>query len=192
MIVALIGGGLLLVILGIASGSGTPDSAPGPTATPTPSIAPTTAPTPPVATPTPAAPIRLERRHFAERVSIGVPARWRAGVSDGAVTVAARNGRSTVQVYFQHGIASDARLTAASRSFLLGRHRGARVSGIGRTKIADRRARRITVSYSGGTESAVVLIAKGYTYLILERLTRPVSAELRRQTDAVLTSFRPT
>jgi hypothetical protein len=193
LIGALIGGGLLLVVLGVASDSGTSESTPAPSA----SVA-----SPPVALPTtptkPTKPTkvqkprnRLDRRRLAERVSIGIPAGWNAGVEGSAVSVAALNGRGEVQVYFEHGAKPDDQLMRESRAFLLQRHTGARVAGIGPTHLGGREVRRVRVIYSTGTESATVLVAGGYSYLILERLSKPFSADLRRMTDAVVASFRP-
>jgi hypothetical protein len=189
LILALIGGGLVLIVLGVASNSGTSDSTPGP--------ADVTAGPPPLTTPAPPAkkaprPVRLDRRGFAERVSIGIPEGWSAGVSGGAVTIAALSGRSEIQVYFEHAATSLAQLQRQARTFLLQRHPGARVADIGQVDMGGRRAPAISVAYPTGSESAVVLVAGGYTYLILERLSKPVSMALRRTSDAVVTSFRPT
>jgi hypothetical protein len=72
------------------------------------------------------------------------------------------------------------------------RHEGASVAAIGPTDLGGgREVRRVRVVYSAGTESATVLVAGGYSYLILEELSKPFSAELRRTTDAVVASFRP-
>jgi hypothetical protein len=189
LILALIGGGLVLIVLGVASNSGTSDSTPGP--------ADVTAGPPPLTTPAPSPkkaprPVRLDRRSFAERVSIGIPEGWSAGVSGGAVTIAALSGRSEIQVYFEHAATSLAQLTEQARAFLLQRHPGARVADIGQVEMGGRRAPAIRVVYPTGSESAVVLVAGGYTYLILERLSKPLSMALRRTSDAVVTSFRPT
>jgi hypothetical protein len=191
LILALIGGGLVLIVLGVASNSGTSDSTPGP--------ADATAGPPPLTTPAPAPPakeaarpVRLDRRSFAERVSIGIPEGWSAGVSGGAVTIAALSGRSEIQVYFEHAATSLAQLRRQARTFLLQRHPGARVADIGQVDIGWRRAPAIRVAYPTGSESAVVLVAGGYTYLILERLSKPLSMSLQRTSDAVVTSFRPT
>jgi hypothetical protein len=47
------------------------------------------------------------------------------------------------------------------------------------------------VAFPAGTESAIVLVARGYTYLVLERFAKPFSVPLRRAGDAVVASFRP-
>jgi hypothetical protein len=193
LIAALLGGGLVLIVLGVASGGSGSDSgggtpAPAPSITPAapPASAPTTAPS----TRRPAA-IKLDRRRIAERVSIGIPVGWDAGVTGGAVTVAARNRRSEVQVYFEQGAKGNEELARASRTFLLQRHPGARVAAAGRTDVGGRQATRTRVTYPGGTESAIVVVAGGYSYLILERLSRPASRAAVRTADAVTASFRP-
>jgi hypothetical protein len=189
LILVLIAAGLVLIVVGVASNSGTSDSTPDPPA-PSPGTAPLTVPSVPINSATP--PIRLDRRDFVERVSIGIPPGWNAGVEGPAVTVAALNGRAEVQVYFEHGARPDDQLMREARSFLLQRHAGGRVAKIGPSTIGKRAVRRVTVIFTGGTESATVLVAGGYSYLILERLTRPFSTYLRRTADAVVTSFRPT
>jgi hypothetical protein len=189
VIVALIGAGLFLVVLGVVSNSGrsgtTIDQSAG-----SPGTVPLTVPTVPIKKRAPA--IRLDRRRFAERVSIGIPPGWNAGVQGGAVSVAALSGRAEVQIYFEHGARSNDRLTREARSFLLQRHARARVVKIGPTSLGGREVRRVMVVYPAGIESATVLVAGGYSYLILERLSRPFSRDLRRTAAAVVMSFRPT
>jgi hypothetical protein len=190
VIALLIGGGLLLVILGVGSNSGISDRKADGTTTSASSPAPTVA-APALAPPKPLPRIKLDRRTFVERVSIGIPVGWNAGVSGGAVSVAALNGRSEVQVYFEQGARPDRELAERSRTFLLQRHPGAHVAAEGRTEVGGRRARSVTVAFPGGTESALVLVAGGYTYLVLKQLGRPSAPALRRATDAVVASFRP-
>ncbi|HEX5822355.1 MAG TPA: hypothetical protein VFY30_11385 [Solirubrobacterales bacterium] len=202
LIAGLVGGALVLIVLAIASGgggSGHP-SAPGAgsanSSTPTapPASAPTrTSPAPPAkrqSKPSHHA-TRLDQRRLAERVSIGVPRGWSAGVDGGAVTLLAGNGKAEVQVYYEQGARSDTELAQASKKFLLQRHPGARVAAVGRTETGGRQARTVRVTYPGGIESATVLVAGGYSYLILKRLGKPSSREARQTTDAVAMSFRP-
>jgi hypothetical protein len=188
LILALIGGGLLLIVIGVASNSGTSDSTPA-----TPSVPLNTVPltTSSVPIDSGAGAPKLDRRRFAERVSIGIPPGWNAGIEGPAVTVADLSGRAEVQVYFEHGARPDDQLMREARSFLLQRHAGARVARIGPTDSGGRAVRRVRVIYSTGTESATVLVAGGYSYLVLERLSKPFSVALRHTTDAVVASFRP-
>jgi hypothetical protein len=187
LVVALIGGGALLIVLGVAQNGGTSDS--------TPDVPGGTLSSVPLATPTvpinagPA--IKLDRRRIAERVSIGIPAGWNAGVVGPAVSVSALNGRAEVQVYFEHGARPDDQLMSEARTFLLQRHAGAQVAAIGPADLGGRRVRRVRVVYPSGSETATVLVAGGYSYLVLERLAKPFSQALRRTTDAVTASFRP-
>ena len=202
LIAGVIGGALVLIVLAIASGGGGSDHASAPvdesanatTPTAPPATAPsTTAPAPAAKRhPKPSHEVtRLDQRQLAERVSIGVPRGWSAGVDGGAVTLLAANGKAEVQVYYEQGARSDAELARASKAFLLQRHPGARVVGVGRTQTGGRQAMSVRVTYPGGTESATVLVAGGYSYLILKRLDKPTSREARRTTDAVAMSFRP-
>jgi hypothetical protein len=188
LIAALIGGGLILIVTGVASNSGTSDSTPDTAGVPLNTV-PLTTPSVPVDAG--AEKTRLDRRRFAERVSIGIPPGWNAGVEGPAVSVADLSGRAEVQVYFEHGARPDDQLMREARSFLLQRHAGARVATIGPTHMGGRLVRRVRVIFSAGTESATVLVAGGYSYLLLERLSKPFSAALRRTTDAVVASFRP-
>lgn len=188
LIAALVAGGVLLIVLGIAGNSGTSDSTPD---TPGASLSSVPLTTPSVPAKRKGAGIKLDRRRYAERVSIGIPAGWNAGVEGPAVTVAALNGRAQIQVYFEDGARPDDQLMREARAFLLQRHAGASVAAIGPTDLGGREVRRVRVVYSAGTESATVLVAGGYSYLILEELRKPFSAELRRTTDAVVASFRP-
>lgn len=200
-IAGLIGGALVLIVLAIASGGGS-DKGSSSGAESANTKAPTgparTAPAPTTPTPSPQRRSRasrrvsnLDQRQLAERVSIGVPRGWSAGVSGGAVTLSARNGRAEVQVYYEPGAKSEADLVQGSKRFLLQRHPGAHVAAVAPTDAGGRQARTVRVVYPGGTESATVLVADGYSYLILERLGKPSSAEARRTAEAVAMSFRP-
>jgi hypothetical protein len=185
LVVALIGGGVLLIVLGIAQNGGTSDSTPDVPSGPLTSV-PLTTSSVPIDTS-----VKLDRRHFADRVSIGIPAGWNAGEEGLAVSVSALNGRAEVQVYFEQGARPDDQLMREARTFLLQRHAGASVAAIGPTQLGGREVRRVRVVYPSGDESAVVLVAGGYSYLVLERLSKPFSPELRRTADAVVASFRP-
>jgi hypothetical protein len=197
LIAGLIGGALVLIVLAIASDDGSSDGG----STPSAGSASRTTPTAPTSSaPTPAAKqrsrpqreeVRLERRQLADRVSIGVPRGWSAGISGGAVTVIAGNGNAEVQVYYEPGEKSDTELAEASKAFLLQRHPSARVTSVGPVDAGGVKARRVRVKYATGTETAVVLVAGGYSYLVLERLGKPSSGEVRRTTAAVAMSFRP-
>ncbi len=107
------------------------------------------------------------------------------------MTLLAGNGDAEVQVYYELGAKPDVQLAEASKRFLLQRHPDGRVASIGVIDAAGRKARRVKVKYPTGTESAVVLVADGYSYLILERLGKPSSPEVRRTSAAVAMSFRP-
>lgn len=191
LIAALVGGGVLLIVLGIAENGGTSDSIPGAPDTPGASLSPVPLTTSSVPIKKKPPRIKLDRRRYADRVSIGIPAGWNAGIEGLAVTIAALNGRAQVQVYFEHGARPDDQLTQEARAFLLQRHAGARVAAIGPTDLRGREVRRVRVVYAAGTESATVLVAGGYSYLILEELSKPFSPELKRTTDTVVASFRP-
>jgi hypothetical protein len=201
LIAGLIGGALVLIVIAIASGGGsdhgstrTGESANSKTPTAPASSAPTPTASAPAAQPKskPSHEVaRLEQRRLADRVSIGVPRGWSAGVEGGAVTLLAGNGDAEVQVYYEAGIRSVAELSRASTAFLLQRHPGAHVADVGPSGAAGRQARSVRVTYATGTETATVLVADGYSYLILKRLGKPSSPQTRRTTDAIEMSFRP-
>ena len=178
LIAGLIGGALVLIVLAIASGGGSDHAA--------------TSADESANSSTLTAPLGVaDQRQLADRVSIGVPPGWSAGVDGGAVTLLAGNGRAEVQVYYEQGARSDTELANASKTFLLQRHPGAHVAAVGRAETGGRQARTVRVRYPGGTESATVLVSGGYSYLILSRLGQPSSREARQTMDAVAMSFRP-
>jgi hypothetical protein len=189
LVALLIVGGLTLVVAGLASDSGPSDEKLGQAGLQTPAptaVLPATVPAKPALPP-----VKLDRRQFAERVSIGIPFRWRAGVSGAAVTVLSRNGRAQVQVYFEQGSKPEGELVDQAKRFLLGRHAGARVISTGSQRVGGRPASIVSVAFPSGEESAVILVADGYTYVLLERFDKPFSVPLRRDGDAVVASFRP-
>jgi len=190
LIALLIAGGMVLVVVGLASDSGPSGETLGLGGVQT-SAAPT-ADLPATVPAKPAVPaVKLDRRRFAERVSIGVPFRWRAGVGGTAVTVLAPNGRAEIQVYFEQGSKPDGELAEQAKGFLLDRHAGAHVTSTGSKRLGGIHATSVSVAFPAGTESAIVLVARGYTYLVLERFAKPFSVPLRRAGDAVVASFRP-
>jgi hypothetical protein len=190
LVALLIGGGMALVVSGLVSDSGPSDEISGVGGVQT-SLAPTAVLPATVPAKPPAPPVKLDRRRFAERVSIGVPFRWRAGVGGEAVTVLARNGRAEIQVYFEQGSKPEGELAEQAKAFLLDRHAGARVISTEPTRVGGLHATTVSVAFPAGAESAVVLVARGYTYLVLERFAKPFSPALRRAGDAVVASFRP-
>ena len=200
LIAALIGGGLLMVVLGLSSSddNGSETSAPaGSSGAPAVSHGAAQRPTaPPAASPKPAVPqgttaVRLTRRRFADRVAVGVPKGWEAGISGGAVAVTARDGDCRIQVYYEEGTRSRSELGRRTRDFLLQRHPGARIEGPRPTRRAGTSAQLVRSFFDGGSESAWAFAAGGYSYLAVELVTGGASATDERRADAVLASIRP-
>lgn len=132
---------------------------------------------------------RLSRRRF-RSFAIGVPPGWRLGRGD-AVIVAAPGDVAAVRVYFEAGEEPLGRVADGAARFLLGEHEGARVSAARPRLLAGRRGRELTATYAGGAEEAIVLAAKGNTYLVLVRVDRGASAPIAAQASAVAQSFAP-
>jgi hypothetical protein len=196
LITALIGGGLVMIAVGLfnsddngsvagapagqAASASSGEAAQWQTAPPTTTAAQKAAPA-----------VQLSNRQFADRVSVGVPRGWSAGVSGGAVTVAAGDGGAQVQVYYEAGARPAGELGQRTRDFMAQRHPGARIEGPRTTQRAGAPAQLIRALYDGGTESAWAFTSGGYTYLNLERVEQGTSRHDRRQADAVVASVRP-
>jgi hypothetical protein len=206
-IAVLIGGGLLLIAIGLIRDRGGEQSSTPSTSTPTQQAQPQqaqpantqTAPAAPPAqqggagaaggqaAPKPS----LQRRTFANRFSIGVAPGWRSGEQDGAITLTAPGGVAEIDVYFQAGDSSPSAMAGAASGFLERRHPDGHVGAPHSTRLADSPAVRISTTFPGGTEQAVILSQGGYTYLLLIRQDRGANAAIKREAEAELASFRP-
>jgi hypothetical protein len=195
-IAALIGAGLLMILIGLLGDDGGEQS-PSPSSPP-PAAQRQPAQPPPAqrqpARPPAAAPptaTGLGTRTVADRFTIGVAPGWRAGQRDGAYAIIAPGGAARIEVYFERGERAPSALADSAGAFLRERHPGSDVSGPRPLRLSGLRAVRVTDSYAGGTESAVILSTGGFTYLLTERLDAGAPAAISSQADAQLASFKP-
>jgi hypothetical protein len=212
LIIALILGGLTMIAVGLLRDGNQQQmttSAPGGTAAQKPSNTPSaTTPQPvpkrpqqqrqgkqatsaPQSAPAGAAGAQLQSRRIADRFTIGIPPGWERGTKDGAITFTAPGATAEIDVFFESGSQPTQQLARAVDGFLANRHPGAQVGAPQPLRLGALRALRVQATYSGGEEVAVVVSAKGYSYLLLRRVDRGAAADLRGQADAALASFRP-
>jgi hypothetical protein len=202
LIGALILIGVVMIAAGLlrSGGTGRTDEATEPVATEATAPAETTpaepaAPaetTPPAdTTPAPgAAPVKLDRRTFEGRFAIGVPAGWKAGASGGAIAIAPNGDVAAIKVFFEPGMEPATELARGAARFLADEHEGADVSGAQPIRLGEEKGARVDATYSGGEESAVVLSASGYTFLVLLRVDGGASPAIAAEGEAALASFR--
>jgi hypothetical protein len=183
LIVALIGGGLVLVGAGILGSDDEGQAPPEPTTAVSESPP---EPQPPASGQTESQPV-LRQRSFADRFSIGVPRGWNTGTEGAAITIAAPGSKAEMHVYFEAGARPRGDLARETSAFLSSRHPGTRprpVPSNGPQAIFE-------ASYSGGSEVAVTTVSGGYSYLVLKRVDRGASERIQGQADAALASFKP-
>jgi hypothetical protein len=135
--------------------------------------------------------VPLEPRTFVNRFSIGIPEGWEGGQEGRAIALTAPGATAELLVFFQQGESPLPVLARGARGFLAERNRGAQIGGPKPTRIGGQRGLRITATYRGGEEVAVVISAKGHSYVILRRVDRGASPDLEQQADAALASFSP-
>lgn len=145
-----------------------------------------TTPAPAPSTP----PVRLKRRDFEGRFAMGVPVGWKAGSDEGAILIAPGGSTAAIRVFFEPGADRASDLAEGATRFLADEHDGADVSGPQPIKLGDEKGQRINATYSSGEESAVVLSAGGYTFLVLLRVDNGASETVAAEGEAALASFR--
>jgi hypothetical protein len=134
---------------------------------------------------------QLKRRRFADRFTIGIPPGWDRGVEGGAVVIIAPGATAELNVFFESGGRPARQLARSARSFLSQRHGQGQVGKTRPVPVGARRGLQVRITYPAGEEIAVVVSAKGFSYLVLRRVDRGASADIGRQADAALASFRP-
>jgi hypothetical protein len=203
-IALLIGGGLLLIAIGLLRDSGGQQNpAPSTTASQQPQQrSPANTPAAPAAPPAQkgaaagqgqagATAVTLHRRSFANRFSIGIAPGWRPSEKDGAIAIAAPGSVAEIDVYFQSGERPPSAMVGAASGFLKQRHPSGQVGSPHQTHLAGSPAVRVTTSYPGGAEEAVILSRGGYTYVVLVRVDRGANPAVQREAHAELNNFRP-
>ncbi len=195
--VLLIGGlivaGLVLIAAGVVRTGG--DSDPEAPPTPTEATAPAEpAPAPPpeeaAPAPTPTPEVTLRRRDFEDRFAIGVPAGWEAGPSSGTISIVSPGGHAAIRVFSEPGEAPTVELARGAQEFLAGAHNGADVGRPKPLRLGRERGLRVTATYNGGEEIAVVLSGNGYAFLVLRRVDDAATPAATAEADAALASFR--
>jgi hypothetical protein len=167
---------------------------------------PTTAlvvPTPPVQAPA-AAPggagaqpaVGLDRRTVPGVLAISVAPGWESDtsgdISGGTVTLTAPGDYAQITIQFESGERPADELADSAAELLDDRHPDGQVAAAGPMQIGALTGRRISASYPGGTEVAVVLAANGYSYLVIRELEGAAPVQTARDADAMLASFRST
>lgn len=134
--------------------------------------------------------VALERRSFANRFTIGVPVGWSNGTESGAIALTAPGATAEIDIFFEPGERPPRELAAAASGFLADRHNGAQVGAPRPFKLGTLRTLRIHSTYPGGEEDAVLISAGGFSHLVLCRIDRGASPDIRQQANAALVSLR--
>ncbi|MGH2955536.1 MAG: hypothetical protein ACRDL6_00880 [Solirubrobacterales bacterium] len=135
--------------------------------------------------------VPLRQRRFADRFTIGVPPAWDHGAEGGAVVITAPGATAELNIFFEGGERPPGRLARAAADFLDQRHQRGKIRKSQPVRVGSRRGLRVRITYPGGEEVAVVVAAKGFSYLVLRRVDRGASPDISRQAEAALASFRP-
>jgi hypothetical protein len=204
LIAALLVGGSALALVGLLNSGGADREASGgdratAPVTITPAVPSPTPAQPPAATPGGAGappPVRLDTRSVPGVFAIGVAPGWESGtsgdVSAGTVTLTAPGDYAQVSIQFESGERPADELADSAAEFLDDRHPDGQVAAAAPIRIGPLTGRRISATYPGGTDVAVVLSANGYSYLVIRQLEGAAPARTARDADAMLASFRST
>jgi hypothetical protein len=133
---------------------------------------------------------RLDRVTVAGRFSIGIPEGWSRGSTGNAVFTNAGDGEAEIRVFLQPGAEPLENLERKARRFLKSEHGGAKVAQPAPVRLGSVKGRELRAAFRGGTETAVVAVADGYSYLLLGRVDADAPAGRERLTLAALRSFR--
>jgi len=132
----------------------------------------------------------LNRKNFA-RFSIGVPTGWQNGNEGEGVAITAPGSTAEIVVISQQGSFSQDQLAQGARGVLAQRHQGAQIGSPKPVRIGAQKGLRVVATYPGGEEAAIVISARGFSHLIVQRVDRGASPDLSQQADAALASFKP-
>jgi hypothetical protein len=134
---------------------------------------------------------QLEPVTVLNRFTIGVPDGWSRGESGGAAVFRSGSGAAEIRIFLQPGAEPLNRLERNAVGFVKQEHPGARVGPPESLRLGPNKAREIRATFKGGTETAVVVSADGYSYLLLGGVDSKAPASLETLTQASLHSFRP-
>jgi hypothetical protein len=189
----LVGVGLLVGLLSESGSDHSPGSAQpsGPTVEARTQPSTTSAPPAPSARPQTTVQPRLQVTTFASRFRIGVARGWQVGQKDTAIALVAPGSKAEVDVYYASQQRSLNDLASDASRFLKTRHPAGRVTAPHPERIGLLQGLRIKAVYPGGSESALVLVNGGFTYVLLQRVDRGASRRQVRQAKAQAESFSP-
>jgi hypothetical protein len=133
----------------------------------------------------------LHRVEVLDRFAVGIPSGWSSGMAGGGIAFVAPGDDAEVRVFLQPGESPPVSHTGQTADFLRSQHSGAKVGHARRVRIGGERALELVSRYPGGRETAAVLSADGYTFLITSQVERSASASLKADSRRVMKSFRP-
>ena len=119
---------------------------------------------------------RLQVTTFASRFRIGIARGWQVGQKDTAIALIAPRSKAEVDVYYASEERSLNDLASDATRFLKTRHPDGRVTAPHPVRVGLLQGLRIKAVYRGGSESALVLVDSGFTYVLLQRVDRGASA----------------
>jgi hypothetical protein len=193
LIVALILGGIGLIVAGILRSDGDSDS--GGQVDQVQPVAPEQegeAPTAVEPADEPASrPPALDRQTFIGRFAIGVPGGWRRASPGGNVFLTAPGGIAQIRVYSDSPARDPGELAVPTAEFLARENPGATVSKPRRVRFGGRFGIRLRATYGGGEEVATVVAADGFSFLVTYRQRDGADDRVVEQGDAAYASFRP-
>jgi hypothetical protein len=132
---------------------------------------------------------RLDRTTVLGRFSVGVPQGWSRGMGGGAVVLQPGDD-AEIRVFLQPGAEPLNRLERQANGFLKREHSAAKVAPGVPLRLGSGKGREIRAVYRGGTETAIVVAADGYSYLLLGRVDAGASPSREAAALASLRSFR--
>jgi hypothetical protein len=190
----LVGVGLLVGLLSDSGSNHSPGSVQPSRSTVATSTQPSTASAPPPAAsarPQTTQQPRLQVTTFASRFRIGIARGWQVGQKDTAITLVAPGSKAEVDVYYASVQRSLNDLASDASRFLKTRHPEGRVTAPHPERIGLLQGLRIKAVYRVGSESALVLVNSGFTYVLLQRVDHGASRRQVRQAKAQAESFSP-
>ena len=119
-----------------------------------------------------------------------MPAGWEAGPGDGTISIVSAGGLAEIRVFSEPGEAPTVELARGAQDFLADAHDGAEVGRPKPLRLGRKRGLRVTATYDGGEEIAVVLSGSGYAFLVLRRVDDAATPAVTAEADAALVSFR--
>lgn len=133
---------------------------------------------------------RLDPVTVLNRFTIGVPPAWTQAEGGGAVVFRPADEDAELRIFLEPGAEPLNRLERDAARFMRQEHPGAAVGPATALRLGNSKARELTASFKGGKETAIVVSADGYSYLLLGRVDSRSPASREALLRAVLRSFR--